>query len=164
MRRILILLALAAVAPFALAAGPASAAAPEHEWVSIDETFSHSACGFPIVQHDVLSLHFISWFDDAGNRTRQTVTAPGARITWTNPATGASVTSANPFVVHKTDNPDGTTTIAFTGLAFAIPGGGSVYVASGREVIVFSPSEGVEVLSSVGPSADLCEALAAAIG
>jgi hypothetical protein len=164
MRRILILLALAAVAPLALAAGPASAAEPEHEWLSVDETFTQSNCGFPIVQHDVVNLHFISWFDDSGSRTRQTVTAPGTRITWTNPQTGASVTSANPFVVHKTDNADGTTTIAFTGLDFAIPGGGHAYVSSGREVIVFSPSEGVEVLSSVGPSADLCEALAAAIG
>ena len=164
MRRILILLALAAVAPFALAAGPASAAGPEHEWLSVDETFPQNNCGFPIVQHDVVNLHFISWFDDAGNRTRQTVTAPGTRITWTNPATGASVTSANPFVVHKTDNPDGTQTIAFTGLDFVIAGGGHVYVSSGRMVFVFSESEGVDVLSSVGPSADLCEALTAAIG
>ena len=65
-----------------------------------------------------------------------------------------------PFVVHKRDNPDGSATIAFTGLSFAIPERGRAYVDSGRDVVVFS-SGGIELLSSVGPSDDLCEALAA---
>jgi hypothetical protein len=116
-----------------------------------------------VEERDVATLHFISWFDASGVRTRQIVTAPGSRITWTNPATGASVTTASPYAVHKRDNPDGSSTIAFTGLVFAITGGGRAYVDSGRDVIVFSPDR-VEVLSSVGPGADLCEALAATIG
>jgi hypothetical protein len=108
-------------------------------------------------------LTFISWFDASGARTRQLVTGPAFKITWTNPATGASVTTANPFAVHKYDNPDGSMTVAFTGLFFAIPGGGRAYVDSGRAVLVFSDGS-VELLSTAGPSDDLCEALTAAIG
>jgi hypothetical protein len=64
--------------------------------------------------------------------------------------------------VHKSDGAD-SVTVAFTGLRFALPGGGKAYVDSGRDVVVFSAA-GAQLLSSVGPSADLCEALAAAIG
>jgi hypothetical protein len=62
----------------------------------------------------------------------------------------------NPFVVHKSDNADGSTTIAFTGLVFAIHSAGTAYVDSGRDLIVFANGE-VEPVSSSGPSADLCE-------
>ena len=163
MQRTIALLAVAIVTALGVAATSASAAAPVHEWISIDDTFTWDDCGFVVEEHAVLDLHSISWFSPSGARTRELVAAPGARITWTNPATGASVTSGNPYVVHKRDNPDGSVTIAFTGLSFAIPGAGRAYVDSGRTVIVFS-SGGVELLSSVGPSADLCEALAVAIG
>jgi len=163
MRRITALLAITIATSLAAAATTANAAAPVHEWVPIDETFTWNGCGFPLVEHDQLTLHFISKYDEAGNRTRQLVIAPGAKITWTNPVTGASVTSPNPFVVFKHDNPDGSATISFSGLAFAIRGGGRTYVDSGRDVIVFS-SGGIEPVSSVGPSDDLCEALTAAIG
>jgi hypothetical protein len=162
MRRIL-LLAIALAAALATAAAPAPAAAPTHEWIPIDETFTWSDCGFAVEEHDVATLHIISWFDASGTRTRRLVLAPGARITWTNPATGASVTTANPYVVHRQDNPDGSATIAFTGLVFAIQGGGQAYVVSGRDVILLADGS-FEILSSVGPSADLCEALTAAIG
>jgi hypothetical protein len=163
MRRIIVLLAIAVLTALAAAATAAYAMAPEHEWVSIDETFTWDDCGFVVEEHDVANLHLISWYDASGARTRQLVLAPGARITWTNPVTGASVTTANPFAVHKRDNPDGSATIAFTGLVFAIPGAGRAYVDSGRDVILFS-SGGIDLLSSVGPSDDLCEALAATIG
>lgn len=164
MRRIVLLLAIAVVTALTSAATLAYAAAPEHEWVSIDDSFTFDDCGFLVEEHDVANLHFISWFDPTGARTRQVVAAPGARITWTNVATGASVTSMNTYAVHKRDNPDGSITIAFTGIVFAIPGGGGkAYVESGRDLVVFS-SGGIELLSSAGPSADLCEALRAAIG
>lgn len=164
MRRFLVLLVVAIVTSLVATGASAHAAAPEHEWVPIDDTFSYDDCGFLVEEHDVALLHLVSWFDAAGVRQRQIVLAPGARITWTNLATGASVSTANPFAVHKMDNPDGSATIAFTGLVFAIHGSGRSYVDSGRERFVFSPETGVEPLSSVGPSADLCEALAAAIG
>ena len=164
MRRCLALLVVAIVTSLVATGGSAQAAAPVHEWVPIDETFAFDGCGFPVQEHDVLLLHFISWYDAGGVRQRQVVLAPGARITYTNPDTGASVSTANPFAVHKTDNPDGSATIAFTGLVFMIKGSGAVYVDSGRELIVFSPDTGVEPLAAAGPSADLCEALAAAIG
>jgi hypothetical protein len=164
MRRILVLLAVAIVTSLVATGAPAHAAAPTHEWVPIDDTFSFDDCGFLVQEHDVATLHLISWYDASGVRQRQVVLAPGARISWTNAETGASVTTANPFAVHKTDNPDGSATIAFTGLSFAIPGGGQAYVDSGRSLILFSPDTGVQPLSSVGPSADLCEALAATIG
>ena len=66
----------------------------------------------------------ISWFDDAGKRTRQIVLAPDFHVTWRNAETGESVSSASPYVVHKEDNPDGSPTIAFTGLVSAVTGGG----------------------------------------
>ena len=65
--------------------------------------------------------------------------------------------------MHKRDNADGSVTIAFTGLVFAIRGAGLAFVDSGRDVIVFSDGV-VQPLSSSGPSADHCEALAATIG
>lgn len=164
MPRMVVLLAIALMTALAAAATLANAAPPAHDWVSIDETFTFDDCGFLVEEHDVATLHLVSWFGPTGTRTRQVVTAPGARITWTNVATGASVTSMNTYAVHKRDNPDGSITIAFTGIVFAIPGpGGKAYVESGRDVIVFS-SGGIELLSSSGPSADLCEALTAAIG
>jgi hypothetical protein len=160
MRRFLVLMSVAIATSLIAPGASAHAAAPVREPVPIDETFAFDDCGFPLEEHDVLELRFISWYDAAGVRQRQLVLAPGARITWTNVATGASVSIANPFVVHKSDNPDGSTTIAFTGLVFAIGG----YVDSGRDLIVFSPATGVEPLSSAGPSDDLCAALAAEIG
>lgn len=162
MRRTMMLLVIAILTALAVAT-IARATPPVHEWVSIDDTFTWDDCGFVVEEHDVATIHFVSWFDESGGRTRQVVTAPGSRITWTNPATGASVTTVNSYVVHKRDNPDGSATIAFTGLVFAIPGGGQAYVDSGRDLIVFS-EDGVQLLSSVGPSADLCEALGATIG
>jgi hypothetical protein len=163
MRRIVILVAVAIVTSLAVAVTLARAAAPLHESVAIDDTFTFDDCGFTLEEHDVGTLDFLTWYDDSGNRTRGIVTAPGMKITWTNLATGASVTSQNPFVVHRRFNSDGSITIAFTGLVFALPGGGKAYVNSGREVIVFSNGL-VEPVSSSGPSADLCAALAATIG
>lgn len=163
MRRLSIMLVAAIAASLAVAVAPAGAAKPVHEWVPIDETFAFDGCGFAIQEHDVLLLHFISRYDASGTRQAQIVTAAGAKITYTNANTGASVTIANPFVVHKTDNPDGSQTIAFTGLVFSLPGGGSRYVDSGRDLIIFASGD-VQPVSSAGPSDDLCAALAATIG
>lgn len=164
MHRLTILVAVATIISAALAVtSTAHAGPPVHEWVQIDDTFTWDDCGFPVEERAVGRLHFVSWYDDSGNRTRQLVAAPGSRVTWRNPETGASVTSGTPYVVHKQDNPDGSATIAFTGLGFALNGGGSAYVSSGRALILFS-DDGVEFLAGAGPSADLCEALAATIG
>ena len=163
MHRIALVVVATIISAALAAASAAHAAAPTHEWRSVAESITHDFCGFTIEESFVGTLHFLSWFDDAGNRTRQTVTAPNLRVTWRNPATGESVSSMSPYVVHKTDNPDGSLTVAFTGLVGAMNGGGRVYVTAGREVVLFSPS-GAEVLFKAGPSADLCEALAATIG
>lgn len=164
MHRTIILVVVSTIISAALAvAAPARAAAPVHEWETLDESFTHDFCGFTVEESFRGTLHLISWFDDAGNRTRQIVAAPNFRVTWRNPATGASVSSQSPYVAHKTDNPDGSLTVAFTGLVGAITGGGPAYVTAGREVVLFSPN-GLEVISKAGPSADLCEALAATIG
>ena len=160
MRRFLVLTSVAIATSLIAPGASAHAAAPVRETVPIDDTFTFGDCGFLVAEHDVVTLRFISWYDEAGARRRQIVVAPGARIAWTNVATGASVTTANPFVAHKSDNPDGSATIAFTGLVFALGG----YVDSGRDLIVFSPATGVEPIASAGPSADLCAALTAAIG
>jgi len=163
MRRITILVVVAIATSLAAAATLARAATPAQEWVPIDETFTWDGCGFAVQEHDVLTLHLVTWTDAAGNRTRQVVTAPGAKITWTNAANGKSVTSANTFAVHKTFNPDGSVTLAFTGINFAIQGGGKAYVDSGRQLAVFADGSFTPISSS-GPSDDLCEALTAAIG
>lgn len=163
MGRLASLLAVAVATLLAAVTSPALAAAPVHERAQVDDTFTWDFCGFPVEEHFTGQLQFISWFDESGARTRQVVAAPGAKVTWTNLATGESVTSANTYVVHKQDNPDGSVTVAFTGIAFAIQGGGRAYVDSGRDLIVWSPTS-VTPLSSSGPSADLCEALTAAIG
>ena len=140
-----------------------SAAAPVREVVTIDDTFTWDDCGFLVEEHAVGKLHLISWLDDTGARIRQIVTAPGLHITWRNPLTGASVTTANTYVAHKQFNPDGSLTVAFTGLVFAVNGGGAGFVEAGRKVVLFSDG-GIELLASSGPSADLCAALTAAIG
>jgi hypothetical protein len=163
MRRITVLLAVAVATSLTAAATLARAAGPTQDSISIDETFAKTDCGFPIQEHDVLTLKFATWTDGAGAPTRQLVTAPGARLTFTNPATGASVSTANPFTVHRTFNADGSVTIALTGLDFVIRGGGHVYVNSGRLLLVFANGS-VQPIASSGPSADLCEALTAAIG
>ena len=148
----------------AVTAAPAAAAGPVSEWVTLDGSlFTWDDCGFPVVQQDTGRLHFLAWQDDAGNTVRRWVLAPGARSTYTNATTGASVTSGDPFVVHRYNAADGTITLHISGLSFHIRGGGTVYVDSGRDIVVFADG-GRTVLSSVGPSADLCAALTAAIG
>ena len=152
------------LAALALAgASAAYAAAPTHDWNTLDETFVWDDCGFVVEESVVGTLHSISWFDESGVRTRQLVLAPDFHVTWRNAETGESVSSASPYVAHKQDNPDGSATIAFTGLVSAVTGGGRAYVTSGRRVIRFSES-GIEEISSVGPTSDLCEALTATIG
>lgn len=144
-------------------ASAAQAAGPEHRWISIDDSVTHDSCGFTVEESFVGTLHLTTWFDDAGTLARQIVTAPNFHVAWRNPATGESVRSASPYVAHKEASPDGSLTIAFTGLVGSITGGGRAYVTAGREVIVFSDG-GVELVSKVGPSGDLCEALIATIG
>ena len=89
-------LVLAALALAGASAAYAFAAAPTHEWVTIDDTFTWDDCGFPVEETVDGTLHFISWFDDAGNRTRQNLLAPDFHVTWRNAETGESVSSASP--------------------------------------------------------------------
>jgi hypothetical protein len=163
MRRITILVVVAMVTSLTAAATLARAAGPTQQRIDIDETYSWDDCGFTVQQHDVITLLRLTWFDESGAPTRRLVAAPGAKITWTNPATGKSVTTANPFTVHIRFNEDGSLLVAFTGLNFTIRGGGHTYVDSGRDLVVFADGS-VEPVASSGPSADLCEALTAAIG
>ena len=163
MRRITILVVVAMATSLAAAATLARAAGPTQDWATFDETFTWDGCGFAVEEHDVITLHFVTWLDASGAPKRQIVTAPGTKITWSNLANGKSVTSANTFAVHKTFNPDGSITLAFTGINFAIQGGGKAYVDSGRVLAVFADGSFVPLKSS-GPNADLCEALTAAIG
>jgi hypothetical protein len=144
-------------------ASAAHAAGPTHEWATLEGSFTWDDCGFPVEESFSGKLYFVSWFDDAGNRTRQLVTAPGVRVTWRNPQTGETVSTASTYVVHKEDNPDGGLLVAFTGITGVLTGGGPAYATTGRVVLLFSPS-GIEEISSAGPSADLCEALIATIG
>ena len=72
----------------ALALAGASAAygaAPTHEWVSLDDTFTWDDCGFPVEESIDGTLHLISWFDDAGNRSGSSSPRPtsASGATWT---------------------------------------------------------------------------------
>ena len=90
MSRTVMLVAVSTIISAALAAAsPAWAAAPVHEWVSLDESFTHDSCGFTVEESFAGTLHMISWFDDTGTRTRKLVAAPNFRVTTLEGATGA---------------------------------------------------------------------------
>jgi hypothetical protein len=49
------------VTSLVVAGASAHAAGPTRESVPIDETFAFNDCGFAVVEHDALTLHFKSW-------------------------------------------------------------------------------------------------------
>ena len=130
-------------------AGPAAAAGPTSEWVTLDDTFTWDDCGFP--SSSTTPAAALPRLDRRDRATvRRWVLAPDSKSSYTNPITGDSVTSGDPFVVHRYNNSDGTITVGISGLRFHLRGGGTVYVDSGRDILLFTES-GRTVLSSVGP-------------
>jgi hypothetical protein len=104
-----------------------------------------------------------------GNEIRDLTVFPNFRVTFTNPATGKSITTPSPAVTHVTINPDGSAVVAVTGLqGHLVVGGGPPLAADvGRLVLFFSGPEDEEpdVLFQAGhfnfgPFPQLCDVLA----
>jgi len=135
----------------------AYASPPERERTHVDVTFVGALsriCGFTIMAHWSGDLIDTTFFDSAGQPIRSLEVGPHFVITWTNPATGKSLTTQNPVVVQTTFNPDGSSDVAFNGLVYrlAIPGQGLVAMNSGRQVLHIPVSGPATVLQDAGPN------------
>jgi hypothetical protein len=170
MRKLSKLLALISVLTLVLAA-VARAVPPEHFPVEhVDETFTiEDECAFPVIVHVEGDVRATLFFDQAGNEIRDLVVFSNFRVTFTNPATGKSITTPSPAANHVTINPDGSAVVAITGLqGHLVVGGGPPLAADvGRLVLFFSGPEDEEpdVLFQAGqfnfgPFPQLCDVLA----
>lgn len=171
MRRIGLLLAAVAVPLWYAATAPA--VPPQHfPTEHIDDFFTIPAapegpCAFEIDVHVVGDLRHTHFFDQAGNEIRDLTVFPNFRITFS--ANGKSITTVSPGVEHITINPDGSATIAITGLqGHLIVGGGPPQATDvGRLVLFFSGPEDQEPdivfqagQFNFGPFPQLCDILA----
>jgi hypothetical protein len=157
----------------ALAAGlPASVAAavPSSSVVVVDSTFVNDFdCPFPLVETVSGAIRDTLYVDGAGNPDMEILTAQYQGrlvVTWTNPASGKSLSSgeASPLIIDW--NPDGTfQSLANMGLTFnvTIPGSGTVLLDVGR--IVIERGHGITFVAGAhqelfGDTAAFCAALA----
>jgi hypothetical protein len=161
------------VLALALAVG-ASAIPPERfPVVHLDEMETIPAapvgpCAFAINVHLVGKVRHTHFFDRQGNVIRELTVFPRFRITFS--ANGKSITTVSVAANHVTINPDGSATVAITGLqGHLIVGGGPPLAADvGRLVLFFSGPEDEEPdvifqagKFNFGPFPQLCEVLAA---
>ena len=108
----------------------------------------------------------ITFLDDEGNFDHQLVT--GALVyELTNLSTGGSIVFNIPGPGRFSPNPDGTITLVATGPWVLFDPFGTHIFNAGRAVVIgtVDPTTGIlqlEILSIVGHSYDICEALAAA--
>ena len=139
-RTVGVFLAIVATAITGTAAG---AAQPIRERSVIDRTQVSprltAECGFPVRVHQSGYRDTLLFFDRDGNLLRVIEHDASFTNTWTNLETGASVTSPRPLVAHTRTAPDGSSTVAVTGLEFQItkPGSGAVSMTAGRRVWTF---------------------------
>jgi len=172
MRKLALLLGCMGVLALALAV-VARAIPPEHFPVEhVDETFIIPAapegpCSFAIEGHVVGNVRHTEFFDAEGNVVRALTVFPGFRVTFS--ANGKSITTVSIAVEHATINPDGSATIAITGLqGHLIVGGGPPLAADvGRLVLFFSGPEDFDPdivfqagKFNFGPFPQLCDVLA----
>jgi hypothetical protein len=153
---------LVTLAALVVAAPGAQAAPPTHEQVPIDDEFIDESCGFPVQVHVTGFMLVIEWVDEDGT-IRRFEGFPQARTTFTNSATGESITVSTAGSAHITDNPDGSFTAVGTGTwGFPVDpetGELGVVLLSGRWV--FIEAQGNTSFSFVGEKVDLCAELAA---
>jgi hypothetical protein len=132
----------ACVAALALT-GTAAATPPISAVVSADTTFTNTFdCPFPLQETVSGSYKDTLYFDAAGNLVKEILTGQFGgplTVTWTNLATGLTLSSheAAPLTVYY--NPDGSfASLQNVGLIFnvTIPGQGTVLLDVGRIVIV----------------------------
>ena len=130
----------------ALPAAVALADGPHFVRVDIDNTDAVQACGTTLTRH----LAGFVLVDEEADGVQVGIHLHG---TFANPATGQSL----PFVIAETRkftlNPDGSATVAITGLQgrSTVPGAGLVAADVGRLVLRFaSPTAAPEVLFEAG--------------
>jgi hypothetical protein len=138
--RILRLVAVPAATLILLAgAGSALAATPEREVVIADWDYDIPAdvCGFPLQEHVEGTIRITTFAGSDGHPERILVTHVGFRVTWSNPASGASVTHVGAASNHTTNYEDGSATVMITGLQghFKSPDGGFIQSDIGRVVL-----------------------------
>ncbi len=165
-RSIALLVTTAAIFP--VLTGPAAAAGPVR--VPFDNTRIIAAgpdtCPFAITSHASGTFLFFDYADGS-----QKVTVADFSVTYSNPLSGASLTTAlaGPFLTSA-PNADGTVTITVDGNngVFVAPGLGVIYGAVGRLVYladVSDPNTPLVILQSSGiqdptPFPAVCSALA----
>lgn len=122
---------------------PSGAAQPASTVVQVNTTFVNTFdCPFPLVESVVGAYKDTVYFDAHGIPTKEVLTAQFGgplKVTWTNPADGATLSSneSAPLIVRY--NPDGSFAgLQNVGLVFhvSIPGQGTVLLDVGRVVIV----------------------------
>jgi hypothetical protein len=150
-RRLAVLatLALAGLAPGATA----SAAPPDRTVVTVDEegyaVKSSARCGFDILLRTKGTIRITEFRDRDGELRRSLTVYPGLTYTFTNQATGKSITSVSPDPEHVTFNPDGSFTMTVTGLImhWVVPGQGVLGADAGRLVMTIDANG--ELISEV---------------
>jgi hypothetical protein len=172
MRKLAVLIACASLVALALAAAT-RAIPPEHfpvEHIDVIETIPaapEGPCPFEIDVHVVGNVRHTHFFDKQGNVVRELTVFPRFRVTFS--ANDKSVTTVSGATEHVTINPDGSVTVAITGLqGHLIVGGGPPLAPDvGRLVLLFSgpQDEEPDILFQAGqfnfgPFPQLCDVLA----
>jgi len=147
-------LAIAAAILGAATFAPAVAAAdPTIERIPVDDTRVFPAgtrCDFQVDAARTGILTIKTWTDAAGEITRQTFTWNGAKIVYTNPANGKTVTTllAGPAIYEP--NGDGTDTVFVPGndQAVVMPGAGFIDGRTGLSITIADSTTG-EILDVI---------------
>jgi hypothetical protein len=123
--------------------GIAAAAVPQSTIVTADTTFTNTFdCAFPLQETVSGAYRDTLYVDAAGNPVKEILTAQYGgplTVTWTNPATGATLSSHEAVTLIVYYNPDGSfASLQNVGLVFnvTIPGQGPVLLDVGRVAIV----------------------------
>ncbi|MGZ4407961.1 MAG: hypothetical protein ACXVY6_04090 [Gaiellaceae bacterium] len=152
-----------------LAPSAALAAKPSSTVASADATFTNNFdCAFPVTETITGSYKDTVYSDGSGNPVKEILTGQYGgplTVTWTNPVSGATLSSheAAPLIVYY--NPDGSfQSLQNVGLIFnvTIPGQGTVLLDVGRIVII--RHEGIVFVAGPhqeeeGDTAAFCSAL-----
>jgi len=152
--RFALALAVASTATLAVLAPVASADQPVTTITMFDRTSTFPAgpngCSFPFLIHTQGTLR-----ETVFSNGKDTTHAVDFHITYTNPATGKSLTTvlAGPFVVEP--NADGTVTVTINGNDGHItePGEGTIFADVGKLVYIADPSDvntPLQILKSTG--------------
>ena len=148
----------------------ARAAGPDFIVVSVDDSFLLDDCGFTIEGRTTGSIRIHDFFDTQGNFVRE-IANFNLKTTYTNPATGDTLTSISAGPDKLTVNEDGSATIASIGIIARIvaPGKGLLAVQVGTIHLFFTgpDDEEPDVTFEAGPhdeDADVTEALCQALG